>query len=148
MGAPSVLFDAVALLPSADGAAELAARKSAEDFVADAFGHHKFIGWNAAAAPLFEAAGVEEDAGVIELKGTAASAKAFLQGLRGTADVGAGRPAVTRFGYFLSCEEYAPDQLLEQARLAEKAGFDALWISDHFHPWTNAQGAVTHTSGR
>ena len=56
-----------------------AARKSAEDFVADAFGHHKFIGWNAAAAPLFEAAGVEEDAGVIELKGTAASAKAFLK---------------------------------------------------------------------
>jgi len=47
---------------------------------------------------------------------------------------------VTRFGYFLSCEEYAPDQLLDQARLAEKAGFDSLWISDHFHPWTNAQG--------
>lgn len=47
---------------------------------------------------------------------------------------------MTRFGYFLSCEEYAPDQLLEQARLAEAAGFDALWISDHFHPWTDAQG--------
>lgn len=47
---------------------------------------------------------------------------------------------MTRFGYFLSCEEYAPDQLLDQARLAEKAGFDSLWISDHFHPWTNAQG--------
>ena len=47
---------------------------------------------------------------------------------------------MTRFGYFLSCEEYAPDQLLEQARLAERAGFDSLWISDHFHPWNNAQG--------
>ena len=47
---------------------------------------------------------------------------------------------MTRFGYFLSCEEYAPDQLLEQARLAEQAGFDALWISDHYHPWTDAQG--------
>ncbi|MCW2736286.1 TIGR03557 family F420-dependent LLM class oxidoreductase [Nocardioides sp.] len=47
---------------------------------------------------------------------------------------------MTRFGYFLSCEEYTPDQLLDQARLAEKAGFDALWISDHFHPWTEAQG--------
>ena len=47
---------------------------------------------------------------------------------------------MTRFGYFLSCEEYSPEQLLEQARLAERAGFDALWISDHFHPWTNAQG--------
>ncbi len=45
-----------------------------------------------------------------------------------------------RFGYFLSCEEYDPHQLVEQARLAEEAGFDALWISDHFHPWTDAQG--------
>ena len=47
---------------------------------------------------------------------------------------------MTRFGYFLSCEEYAPDQLLDQASRAEEAGFDALWISDHFHPWTDAQG--------
>ncbi|HYH73965.1 MAG TPA: TIGR03557 family F420-dependent LLM class oxidoreductase [Nocardioides sp.] len=47
---------------------------------------------------------------------------------------------MTRFGYFLSSEEYAPDQLLEQARMAEQAGFEALWISDHFHPWTDAQG--------
>jgi G6PDH family F420-dependent oxidoreductase len=47
---------------------------------------------------------------------------------------------MTTFGYFLSCEEYSPDELLEQARLAQEAGFDALWISDHFHPWTNEQG--------
>jgi len=47
---------------------------------------------------------------------------------------------VTRFGYFLSCEEYAPEELLEQARRAERAGFDSLWISDHFHPWTDSQG--------
>jgi G6PDH family F420-dependent oxidoreductase len=45
-----------------------------------------------------------------------------------------------RFGYFLSCEEYTPAQLVEQARLAEQAGFEALWISDHFHPWNDAQG--------
>jgi alkanesulfonate monooxygenase SsuD/methylene tetrahydromethanopterin reductase-like flavin-dependent oxidoreductase (luciferase family) len=45
-----------------------------------------------------------------------------------------------RFGYFLSCEEYTPRQLVEQARLAEEAGFDALWISDHYHPWNNEQG--------
>lgn len=45
-----------------------------------------------------------------------------------------------RFGYFLSCEEYSPHQLVEQARLAEEAGFEALWISDHFHPWNDAQG--------
>lgn len=45
-----------------------------------------------------------------------------------------------RIGYFLSCEEYGPDELLEQARLAEEAGFTGLWISDHYHPWNDAQG--------
>ena len=45
-----------------------------------------------------------------------------------------------RFGYFLSCEEYTPEELVEQARLADDAGFDALLIRDHFHPWNNEQG--------
>jgi len=45
-----------------------------------------------------------------------------------------------RIGYMLSSEEYPPQQLLEQARGAERAGFDALWISDHYHPWVDAQG--------
>src|SRR4029453_10393770 len=45
-----------------------------------------------------------------------------------------------RIGYFLSSEEYTPAQLLEQARGAERAGFEALWISDHYHPWVDAQG--------
>lgn len=45
-----------------------------------------------------------------------------------------------RLGYFLSCEEHEPRALVEQAVLAEEAGFDALWISDHFHPWNNEQG--------
>ncbi|TYL49871.1 TIGR03557 family F420-dependent LLM class oxidoreductase [Nocardioides sp. BGMRC 2183] len=45
-----------------------------------------------------------------------------------------------RIGYFLSTEEYAPADLLAQARAAEAAGFEALWISDHFHPWNNEQG--------
>ncbi|MDN4160399.1 TIGR03557 family F420-dependent LLM class oxidoreductase [Nocardioides abyssi] len=45
-----------------------------------------------------------------------------------------------RFGYFLSCEEYTPQQLVEQAVAAEEAGFEALWISDHFHPWNDEQG--------
>jgi len=45
-----------------------------------------------------------------------------------------------RIGYFLSCEEYTPAELVEQAQLAEQAGFEALWISDHFHPWNDEQG--------
>jgi G6PDH family F420-dependent oxidoreductase len=45
-----------------------------------------------------------------------------------------------KVGYFLSCEEYTPAQLLEQAVAAERAGFDGLWISDHFHPWNDEQG--------
>src|SRR3712207_8074650 len=45
-----------------------------------------------------------------------------------------------RFGYFLSSEEYTTGELVEQARAAEDAGFEALWISDHFHPWNDEQG--------
>ncbi|MET9954057.1 LLM class F420-dependent oxidoreductase [Streptomyces sp. NPDC006339] len=47
---------------------------------------------------------------------------------------------MTEFGYFLSCEEFGPDELVEQARMAEDAGFRSLWISDHFHPWNDEQG--------
>jgi G6PDH family F420-dependent oxidoreductase len=45
-----------------------------------------------------------------------------------------------QIGYFLSTEEYSPDALLAQARAADEAGFAALWISDHFHPWNDKQG--------
>ncbi len=45
-----------------------------------------------------------------------------------------------RIGYFLSTEEHTPAQLVEQARLAAESGFEALWISDHFHPWNDQQG--------
>jgi G6PDH family F420-dependent oxidoreductase len=45
-----------------------------------------------------------------------------------------------RIGYFLSSEEHGPHALVEQARRAERAGFHALWISDHFHPWNDEQG--------
>jgi G6PDH family F420-dependent oxidoreductase len=45
-----------------------------------------------------------------------------------------------RIGYFLSSEEYGPRQLVEQAAKATEAGFEALCISDHFHPWIDAQG--------
>jgi len=43
-------------------------------------------------------------------------------------------------GCFLSCEEFGPHELIDQARRAEQAGFHALWISDHYHPWNDEQG--------
>jgi G6PDH family F420-dependent oxidoreductase len=45
-----------------------------------------------------------------------------------------------KIGCFLSCEEFGPRELVEQARRAEAAGFHALWISDHYHPWNDEQG--------
>jgi G6PDH family F420-dependent oxidoreductase len=45
-----------------------------------------------------------------------------------------------RIGYFLSSEEFAPGELVRQARLAEEAGFAGLWLSDHYHPWNDEQG--------
>jgi catalase len=57
-GGPSVLYDAVAVVVSDDGARRLADQPAARDFVADAFAHCKFIGYVAAATPLLEAAGV------------------------------------------------------------------------------------------
>ncbi|MEU9955138.1 LLM class flavin-dependent oxidoreductase [Streptomyces sp. NPDC050982] len=44
------------------------------------------------------------------------------------------------FGYFLSCEEHGPAELVDQARMAEQAGFDSLWISDHYRRWNDRQG--------
>lgn len=49
-------------------------------------------------------------------------------------------PAMTRIGYFLSSEQFGPHELVDQAKRAEAAGFSALWISDHFHPWNEDQG--------
>src|SRR5215216_6774597 len=45
-----------------------------------------------------------------------------------------------KIGYFLSCEENGPAELLAQARAAEQAGFQGLWVSDHYHPWNDEQG--------
>lgn len=43
-------------------------------------------------------------------------------------------------GYFLASEQFGPKDLVDQARRAQQAGFEALWISDHFHPWIDDQG--------
>jgi coenzyme F420-dependent glucose-6-phosphate dehydrogenase len=42
---------------------------------------------------------------------------------------------MTALGYALSSEEHGPRDLVENARLAEEAGFTFALISDHFHPW-------------
>ena len=68
-GAPSVLFDGVVLMPSAKGAEELVGVAAAIDWLRDAFGHLKAIGFNEAAQPLLDEAGVEpdDDMGVVQL---------------------------------------------------------------------------------
>jgi G6PDH family F420-dependent oxidoreductase len=45
-----------------------------------------------------------------------------------------------KIGYFLSGEEFGPKELLDQATRAQAAGFQDLWISDHYHPWLDVQG--------
>lgn len=47
---------------------------------------------------------------------------------------------MAEIGIFLSSEEHGPRALLEQARMAEEAGFGAVFISDHYHPWVDRQG--------
>jgi coenzyme F420-dependent glucose-6-phosphate dehydrogenase len=44
------------------------------------------------------------------------------------------------FGYALSSEEHPPRDLVRNAQRAEEAGFSFALISDHFHPWLDAQG--------
>ena len=68
-GAPSVFFDAVAIFASADGIKPLLKNSAAIDWIRDAFGHLKVIGYMATAKPLFEKAGIADDLdeGVIEL---------------------------------------------------------------------------------
>lgn len=60
-GGPSVLYDAVAILPSEEGCLALIKNAAAKDFVSDAFAHLKFVGYVDAAMPLFEKAGIASD---------------------------------------------------------------------------------------
>ncbi len=67
-GAPSVLFDAVAIIVSEDGASDLANESAAVDFVRDAFGHLKAIAVDEGGSALLELAGIEADDGVVDSK--------------------------------------------------------------------------------
>jgi G6PDH family F420-dependent oxidoreductase len=48
---------------------------------------------------------------------------------------------LTRFAYFCGHEQWHPEELVEQAVLAEEAGFDAVVVSEHFHPWVDDESA-------
>jgi catalase len=82
-GGPSVLYDAVALLPTAAAMSDLLQESTARDFVADAFAHCKFIGYVDAALPLLKKAGISSDdmdEGCVALT-SAKDAKTFVDGL-------------------------------------------------------------------
>lgn len=45
-----------------------------------------------------------------------------------------------RFGYKASAEQFAPNKLMQFAIEAEQAGFDSVFVSDHFQPWKHTDG--------
>lgn len=48
---------------------------------------------------------------------------------------------MTKFAYFCGHEQWHPEELVEHAVLAEKAGFDMVVVSEHFHPWVDDSSA-------
>jgi catalase len=64
-GMPSVLFDAVAIVLSDEGAKALSLESAAIDFVRDAFGHLKAIAADEGAQTLLKVANIRSDAGVV-----------------------------------------------------------------------------------
>ena len=65
-GSPSVLFDAVAVILSDEGAKSLSMESAAIDFVRDAFGHLKTIAVDKGGQALLRIANVGQDAGVVD----------------------------------------------------------------------------------
>lgn len=82
-GGPSVLFDAVALVLSEEGAERLTGEAAARDFVADAFAHCKFIAFSPGADALLQKAGVDPtaDEGMVSLEDDGGCAT-FVQSCR------------------------------------------------------------------
>ena len=67
-GTPSVLFDAVAVILSDEGAKALSTEGAAIDFVRDAFGHLKAIAVDKGGRALLEMANVAMDVGIVDAK--------------------------------------------------------------------------------
>jgi catalase len=66
-GTPSVTVDAIALLLTEAAASALCKEAAAVQFVMDAYGHLKAIGYTESCRPLMDKAGVEVDAGIVPL---------------------------------------------------------------------------------
>ena len=81
-GYQSLVFDAVALVVSSDGAEQLMTMPPARDFVTDAFAHHKFTGYTEAARPLLDLAGPEQGRSGLVALARAADADAFVEACR------------------------------------------------------------------
>jgi alkanesulfonate monooxygenase SsuD/methylene tetrahydromethanopterin reductase-like flavin-dependent oxidoreductase (luciferase family) len=47
---------------------------------------------------------------------------------------------VITLSYHVSHEQFSPRNLLALVQKAEHAGFDAVFTSDHLHPWSSTQG--------
>src|SRR5579864_3914064 len=45
-----------------------------------------------------------------------------------------------KLGYKASAEQFGPKPLLDFSVLAEKVGFDSVFVSDHFQPWKHTDG--------
>ncbi len=73
-GTPSFVFDAVAVVLSAEAGKTLANESAAIDFVSNAWAHLKAIASDAGAQPLLEAGNVGKDAGIVD----AGDAKGFI----------------------------------------------------------------------
>ena len=49
---------------------------------------------------------------------------------------------MTDFYYFCGHEQWQPETLVRHAVLAERAGFDGILVSEHFHPWVDDHSAA------
>jgi catalase len=80
-GGPSVLYDAVVVLTTKEGASMLTQLPAARDFVTDAYAHCKFIGYVEEAMGLFRATGVSDmlDAGFIQLDNNRSASDFLVQ---------------------------------------------------------------------
>ncbi|MGH6878349.1 MAG: glucose-6-phosphate dehydrogenase (coenzyme-F420) [Rhizomicrobium sp.] len=51
-----------------------------------------------------------------------------------------GKQIPFRLGYKASAEQFGPNELLDFGILAERLGFDSVFVSDHFQPWRHTGG--------